>query len=107
METLDLTMKSIAKKPKNVRNWSSRATNGSVIGTGAFRLMDGSSVRTPGTGLWDVSGQNLENYGVPADVYIDNTPADFAAGRDAQLQKAVEVLQEELRKNPSKEIPDR
>jgi tricorn protease len=69
--------------------------------------MDGSSVRTPGTGLWDVSGQNLENYGVPADVYIDNTPPDFAAGRDAQLQKAVEVLEEELKKNPSKVIPGR
>jgi tricorn protease len=82
-------------------------TNGSVIGTGAFRLMDGSSVRTPGTGLWDVSGQNLENYGVPADVYIDNTPEDFLAGRDAQLQKAVEVLQEELKKNPPKDIPGR
>jgi len=44
---------------------------------------------------------------VPADVYIDNTPADFAAGHDAQLQKAVEVLQEELKKNPSQEIPGR
>lgn len=82
-------------------------TNGSVIGTGAFRLMDGSTVRTPGTGLWDVSGQNLENYGVPADVYVDNTPADFLAGRDAQLEKAVQVLQEELKKNPPKDIPGR
>jgi hypothetical protein len=26
METLDLTTKSIAKKPKNVRNWSSRVS---------------------------------------------------------------------------------
>ena len=82
-------------------------TNGSVIGTGAFRLMDGSTVRTPGTGLWDVSGQNLENYGVPADVYVDNSPADFLAGRDAQLQRAVEVLQEELKRNPPKDIPGR
>jgi tricorn protease len=82
-------------------------TNGSVIGTGAFRLMDGSTVRTPGTGLWDVSGQNLENYGVPADVYVDNTPGDFLAGRDAQLEKAVQVLQEELKKNPPKDIPGR
>lgn len=82
-------------------------TNGSVIGTGAFRLMDGSTVRTPGTGLWDVSGQNLENYGVPADVYVDNTPADFLAGRDAQLEKAVQVLQEELKKNPPKDVPGR
>jgi tricorn protease len=83
------------------------STNGSVIGTGAFRLMDGSSVRTPGTGLWDVSGQNLENYGVPADVYVDNSPADFLAGRDAQLQKAVEMLQEELKKHHPKDIPGR
>lgn len=82
-------------------------TNGSVIGTGAFRLMDSSTVRTPGTGLWDVSGQNLENYGVPADVYVDNTPADFLAGRDAQLEKAVQVLREELKKNPPRDIPGR
>ena len=82
-------------------------TNGSVIGTGAFRLMDGSMVRTPGTGLWDVNGQNLENYGVPADVYVDNSPADFLAGRDSQLEKSVQVLQEELKKNPPKDIPGR
>ncbi|HEY2459412.1 MAG TPA: S41 family peptidase [Candidatus Acidoferrum sp.] len=82
-------------------------TNGSVIGTGAFRLLDGSTVRTPGSGLWDISGQNLENYGVPADVYVDNSPADFLAGRDAQLEKAVQVLQEELKKNPPKEVPGR
>ena len=56
---------------------------------------------------WDVSGQNLENYGVPADVYVDNTPADFLAGRDAQLEKAVQVLQEELKKNPPRTIPGR
>jgi tricorn protease len=79
-------------------------TNGSVIGTGAFRLLDGSSVRTPGTGLWDVSGQNLENYGVPADVWVDNGPADFFAGRDAQLEKAVEVLKQELVKNPAGQV---
>ena len=82
-------------------------TNGSVIGTGAFRLMDGSTVRTPGTGLWNVNGQNLENYGVPADVYVDNTPADFLAGRDAQLEKAIQVLEEELKKSPPKDVPGR
>jgi tricorn protease len=82
-------------------------TNGSVIGTGAFQLMDGSTVRTPGSGLWDVNGQNLENYGVPADVYVDNTPGEFREGRDAQLEKAVQVLQEELKKIPPKEVPGR
>ncbi len=71
-------------------------TYGAVIGTGAYGLMDGSSIRTPGTGLWNISGQNLENYGVPPDVYVDNTPADFLKGHDAQLAKAVDVLKVEI-----------
>jgi tricorn protease len=73
-------------------------TYGAVIGTGSYTLMDGSAIRTPGSGLWNVAGQNLENYGVPPDVYVDNTPADFLAGRDAQIEKAVEVLKDDLRK---------
>jgi tricorn protease len=40
----------------------------------------------------------MENYGVPPDVYVDNTPADFAKGRDAQVEKAVETLKTELAK---------
>src|SRR5438093_9375589 len=72
-------------------------TYGAVIGTGSYQLMDGSSIRTPGSGLWNVNGTNLENYGVPPDVYVDNTPEDFLKGRDAQLEKAVEVLKEEMR----------
>src|SRR5207248_11611271 len=71
-------------------------TYGAVIGTGAYPLMDGSVIRTPSTGLWNISGTNLENNGVRPDVYVDNTPEDFFRGRDAQLEKAVEVLREEL-----------
>jgi tricorn protease len=73
-------------------------TYGAVIGTGSYTLMDGSTIRTPGTGLWNVNKTNLENYGVPPDVYIDNTPEDFLKGRDAQIEKAVEVLKEEMAK---------
>jgi tricorn protease len=72
-------------------------TFGAVIGTGSYRLMDGSAVRTPTSGLWSVKGYNLENYGVPPDVYVDNTPADFLQGRDAQLEKAVEVVQSQIK----------
>jgi tricorn protease len=74
-----------------------KTTYGAVIGTGAYRLLDGSSIRTPGTGLWNVKGYNLENYGVPPDVDVDNTPEDFLAGRDVQIEKAVEVLKEEIK----------
>jgi tricorn protease len=73
-------------------------TYGAVIGTGSYTLMDGSTIRTPGSGLWNVNGTNLENYGVPPDVYVDNTPEDFLKGRDAQIDKAIEVLKEELAK---------
>lgn len=79
-------------------------TYGAVIGTGAYRLLDGSSIRTPATGLWNVKGYNLENYGVPPDVAVDNTPDDFIAGRDAQLEKAVEVLKEQLQHRPEVKV---
>ena len=71
-------------------------TMGAVIGTGAYTLLDGSTIRTPASGVWTVTSQNMENYGVPPDVLVDNTPADFIKGRDAQIEKAVEVLKGEL-----------
>jgi tricorn protease len=73
-------------------------TYGAVIGTGAYTLMDGSTIRTPGSGLWNLNHTNLENYGVPPDVYVDSTPEDFLKGRDPQVEKAVEVLWDELKK---------
>jgi tricorn protease len=73
-------------------------TMGAVIGTGSYTLLDGSTIRTPGSGVWTVTGENMENYGVPPDVYIDNTPPDFLKGRDAQIEKAIEVLKAELGK---------
>jgi tricorn protease len=73
-------------------------TYGAVIGTGSYQLMDGSSIRTPGSGLWNIDGTNLENNGVRPDVYVDNTPDDFLEGRDAQLEKAVEVLKAQIKR---------
>jgi tricorn protease len=71
-------------------------TMGAVIGTGSYTLLDGSTIRTPGSGVWTATGENMENYGVPPDVFVDNTPADFLKGRDAQIDKAIEVLREQL-----------
>jgi tricorn protease len=71
-------------------------TYGAVIGTGSHTLMDGSALRTPGSGLWNINRTNLENNGIVPDVYVDNTPEDFFQGRDAQLEKAIEVLREEM-----------
>ncbi len=72
-------------------------TYGAVIGTGSYTLLDGSTIRTPGVGVYTASGQNFENYGVPPDVLIDNTPADFLTGHDRQIEKALEVLRSEMK----------
>ncbi len=71
-------------------------TMGAVIGTGSATLLDGSTIRTPGSGVWTSTGENMENFGVPPDVHVDNTPEDFLKRRDAQLEKAVEVLKGDL-----------
>jgi tricorn protease len=73
-------------------------TMGAVIGTGSYTLLDGSSIRTPGSGVWTARGENMENFGSQPDVYIDNTPADFAKGRDMQIEKAIETLKAEMAK---------
>jgi tricorn protease len=72
-------------------------TYGAVIGTGSYTLLDGSAIRTPGTGVFTSTGRDFENYGVPPDVYVDNTPADFIVGHDRQIEKALEVLRAEMK----------
>ncbi|MFN2482794.1 MAG: S41 family peptidase [Pyrinomonadaceae bacterium] len=73
-------------------------TMGAVIGTGSYSLIDGSTVRTPGVGvyLYDKTQTNLENYGVQPDINVENTPEDNLAGRDRQLEAAVGELLKEL-----------
>ena len=73
-------------------------TMGAVIGTGSYSLIDGSTVRTPGVGVFlaDSKRTNMENYGVQPDIMVDNSPADNLAGIDRQLETAVAELMKEL-----------
>ena len=73
-------------------------TMGAVIGTGSYSLIDGSTVRTPGVGVFlaDPKRTNMENYGVQPDMLIENRPEDTLAGRDRQLEAAVEELMKQL-----------
>ena len=69
-----------------------QTTYGAVISTGGFSLMDGSSLRNPFRG-WVAKGsmKNMENNGCEPDHVVVNTPADLAAGRDNQLDKAIDL----------------
>jgi tricorn protease len=39
-----------------------------------------------------MDGRDMENWGVPPDIRVENSPADDAAGRDPQLERAVQEL---------------
>ena len=74
-------------------------TMGAVIATGTYSLIDGSTIRTPGTGVYlaDEDRTNLENHGVKPDVYVENSPEDNLAGRDRQLEVAVREVMKGLK----------
>jgi tricorn protease len=68
-------------------------TFGAVISTGGAGLLDGSFIRMPFRGWYvnDENGTNMELNGCPVDYQVDYLPGDYAAGRDRQLEKAIEV----------------
>lgn len=79
-----------------------KRTWGGLVGTLGFpELMDGGSVTAPNLAIWtEEDGWVVENEGVPPDIEVEQTPADVIAGRDPQLEKAIEVVMAELKKNP-------
>jgi tricorn protease len=78
-------------------------TMGAVIGTGSYSLIDGSTIRTPGVGVFlaDSARTNMENHAVQPDIYVENTPEDNLAGHDRQLEVAVHEVMKELKPSQS------
>ena len=78
-------------------------TMGAVIGTGSYSLIDGSTIRTPGVGVFlaDSARTNMENHAVQPDIYVENTPEDNLAGRDRQLEVAVAEVMKDLKPRES------
>jgi tricorn protease len=71
-------------------------TAGGVIGTTDVTLSDGSRFRIPRVGWYGLDGVNLERLGVAPDVLVEETSEDRLAGRDPQLEKAIDLLLEEM-----------
>jgi tricorn protease len=82
-------------------------TSAQVIATGSYGLINGGTIRTPGSLVvsWDPSkpnnyGFDLENYGVPPDVWVKNSPADEAKGVDRELKAAIDEAMKMLKAGP-------
>ncbi|HEY3733608.1 MAG TPA: S41 family peptidase [Streptosporangiaceae bacterium] len=83
-------------------------TWGGVIGFDEMReLVDGTQITIPQLAFsFDQLGWGVENHGVDPDVEVDITPADWAQGRDPQLETAVRLALEALEKQPATSPPD-
>ncbi|MFG2307719.1 S41 family peptidase [Streptomyces sp. NPDC048566] len=83
-------------------------TWGGVVGmTGRHRLGDGSVITVPMNAAWfDAYGWSVENHGVAPDLEILRTPLDWAEGRHAQLDDAVQLALDLLRTHPAASPPD-
>ncbi len=69
--------------------------------------MDGGTLNRPEFRRDDVDGKNwiIEGHGVDPDIVVENDPADEYAGKDAQLNRAVEELMKKLKNGGEKTLP--
>jgi tricorn protease len=80
-----------------------KRTWGGLVGILGFPvLMDGGMVTAPDLAIWtEEGGWVVENEGVPPDVEVEQWPAEILAGKDPQLDKAVAIILQELKKQPT------
>jgi tricorn protease len=85
-----------------------KRTWGGVIGiSGAGPLLDGGRVSVPQFSTLSKEGRYvMEGEGVSPDIEVDNDPASEIAGRDPQLDRAIEEVRKLLAKDP-REMPQR
>jgi len=79
-----------------------KRTWGGLVGIlGYPPLMDGGGVTAPNIAFWTDQGYRVENEGVAPDVEVEQWPRDVNAGRDPQLDRAIQIALEALEKNPT------
>jgi tricorn protease len=80
---------------------------GTIVGTETYRwiiftsgksLVDGSYYRLPSWGCYTLDGDDIETTGVKPDVFIKNNVVDRLKNEDPQLDKAIEIILNQLQK---------
>jgi len=79
-----------------------KRTWGGLVGIwGVPELVDGGYITAPRSGFYNIDGEwAVENEGVEPDIEVDQWTKDTINGKDAQLEKAIEVALEILESNP-------
>ncbi len=80
-----------------------KRTWGGLVGhyTNPGDLLDGGFTGTPDLAFYNPNGTwDVENHGVPPDVEVEYDPHAVREGHDPQLEKAVEVVLQQLKTNP-------
>jgi tricorn protease len=79
-----------------------KKTWGGLVGIGGYpELLDGGHVTAPRAAIYGLKGEwEVENVGVAPDIEVDLDPAAYRNGHDAQLDKAIEVVMQQLKEHP-------
>ncbi|HKP84451.1 MAG TPA: PDZ domain-containing protein, partial [Blastocatellia bacterium] len=82
-----------------------KRTWGGLVGiSGGLSMIDGGSVTAPTIAFWAVeNGKSdwvAENKGIDPDIEVDSRPDLMRSGNDPQLEKAIQIINEQLAKNP-------
>ena len=81
-----------------------RTWGGLVAAFGLPTLMDGGNVTAPDAAIFGLNGEwEVENHGVAPDVEVEFDPAAWRQGHDPQLEKAVQLLMDDMSKHPQNE----
>ncbi len=82
-----------------------KTTWGGLVGILGFpEFIDGGSVTAPNLAFYDEKGFGIENVGTPPDIEVEQWPADVIMGKDPQLEKAIQIIMDQLKANPPKKM---
>jgi tricorn protease len=79
-----------------VRTW------GGLVGIGGYPpLIDGGFVTAPRYAIYGLDGDwEVEGHGIAPDVTVEELPKEAAAGHDAQLERALAIVMQQLKDHP-------